>query len=890
MKFQSVVTVTGLAAWMVCAAATPDPSAQPGLKLAGKSLAALIQDLSDEQFRVRETATREIWKTGEAALPALQEIAAGKDPEQAYRARELIRKIQLHITPETDPAVISLVERYAKATPNEKVVVFDQLHKKRAWRQLLKLYADEASPELQSRLQRSVEGVAVIAARECLLDGDANGAREFLEMAPADAAGLLALADFHRSQGTLDAELKRAKTLKGVPGAAWQLALYRAAGNLEAARDAAAAAGETRICATLSILLGDPLPWLQGPQSGREEVVLKSYTELAIKRWQGKPLRQGDLEPLLRCARSRNRDERQNGINGLFLLGETGLAEKEYVAGSPLAAFSYFESLERIPEALKALGLDPEHPDYPAWVEKRIARLSNNDGEHQNDVSMDGKELVVLANFMERRGLHQPCADAFLKPLAALAEKDAKIFTELAGQLFGGNATMAGEPLGAPQLAKQAAIAWAGERAERWEEVVAAAFGGQEEMVALWDWLGDLQPKASRSERFDGMLALCGLGRDPLRLRDKWLALAWAAIEQAPAGNRQPLLEKMAFMSGLSPDVGTSLKLWDQLDETNRNEISWRSHILDLSAADRWDEAVSFFLKQIDRLAKTQSDPQPSLHACAAACLRKAGRADEAAAQDSLVEKLALGNDALEIANGYAYGYDYKRAADWWARAARQSDPGTAEFAAALQLDAEMAVAQGSWKEVAAISEVRAHIVAAADSESGIVSPLLCLRLRLQSDLGKALVTLKTDRAGAVAMLGDCYRMFPCDGSLADDFFPALRKVGLIREHDEWFKESWERMTAVIRQFPDSDNTCNTAAWMASRARRNLEPAEKLLEKALAANPDQSAYLDTMAEIQFARGNREKALEWSRRAVNFMPLDVMLRRQHERFRSAPLPR
>ena len=47
----------------------------------------------------------------------------------------------------------------------------------------------------------------------------------------------------HRSQGTLEAELKRAKTLKGVRADAWQLALYRASGNLEAARDAATAGG-----------------------------------------------------------------------------------------------------------------------------------------------------------------------------------------------------------------------------------------------------------------------------------------------------------------------------------------------------------------------------------------------------------------------------------------------------------------------------------------------------------------------------------------------------------------------------------------------------------------------------------------------------------------------
>ena len=888
MKFQSVAMVGGLAGWMAIAAAAPDTSAQSGLKASGKSLTALIQDLSDEQFRVREKASLGIWEIGESALPALQEIAAGKDPEKAYRARELIRKIQLHITPATDPAVLALVERYAKASPNEKLALFDQMHKKRAWRQILKLYASETNPGLQSRLQRSVEGVAVVAARECLLDGDADGAREFLEMAPADAPGLLALADFHRSQGTLEAELKRAKTLKGVQSDAWQLALYRAAGNLEAARDAASAAGETGISATLSALLGDPLPWLRHHQT--DESTAKSYTEIAIKRWQGKAIRPADLEPLAHAANSRNRNQRASAASALFLLGEARLAEKTYAANSSLAAFSYLESLERIPEALKALGLDPENPDYSGWVKKRIESLSKKDAGDQDDNSSGTRDLVMLASFMERRGLYRQSAAAFLKPLATMAEKNPDLLTSFLGQLFGGTATLGGESLGAPQVAKQAALAWAGDDAQRWEEIIEVAFGGQDETLSLWDWLAELQPAVSRAERFDGMLALCGLGRDPLRLREKCLALARAEVQQAAPEKRKPPLDKMVFMAGQSPDVRTSLELWDQLDESGRDDISWRAHILDLSAAERWDDAAEFFLKQIDRISKTKSAPQPSLYACAAACLRKAGRADEAAAHDSLVEKLALGSDALEIANGYAYGGDYKRAADWRARAVRQSDPAAENFADALQLHTEMLVEQGKWQEVAAISEMRAQLMASVDSESVLVPPLLSLRLRLQSDLGRALVRLKTDRAGSVAMLGNCFRMFPCDGSLADEFFPALRKAGLVKEHDEWFEESWERMSAVIRQFPDSDNTCNTAAWIASRARRNLDQAEKLLEKALAANPEQSAYLDTMAEIQFARGNREKALEWSQRAVNFMSLDVMLRRQHERFRSAPLPR
>ncbi len=889
MKFQHVVIVTGLSAWGWIAAASPEASVESGIKVPGKSLEVLIHDLSDEKFRVREDASRKIWAIGEPALAGLQEIAVGKDPEQAYRARELIRKIQMHITPDTDPAVMALVERYAKATPNEKLGLFAQMHKKRAWRQILKLYASETNPEVQARLQRSIDGVAVVAARECLEDGDANGARDFLELAPADAAGLLALADFHRSQGTLEAELKRAKTLKGVQADAWQLALYRASGNLEAARDAATAAGEVKISAAMSVLLGDPLPWLRNNQvAGDGGMIHKPYTDLAIKRWQGNAIRPSDLEPLMRSINSKNRGERPNGINSLFLLGETDLAEAAYLKSSPLEAFAYFESLERIPEALKALGLDPEKPDYAGWVEKRIDHLSKDDAGEDHEVSMDGLELLLLANFLERRGLHAENADAFLKPLAALAGKDAKIFTDFLATLFGGSPSERAEPEAAPQLARAAAIAWAGDNAERWDEVINAAFGGEDETMALWDWLLVLEPKASRVERLDGMFALCGMGRDPHRLRDKWLTLAWEAIHHTPVEKRTPLLLTLAYLSRQLPDVVTSLKVWDELPEEFRNEVQWRAHVLDLTAIGRWEEAAGVYLNLIERLSKARQDSQPWLRASAAACLRKAGRAEDAAAQDALVEKLALGNNALEIANGYAEGYDYPRAAEWWARAVRQSDPATEYFEYALQYHVQTLLEQGDWKDVAAVSEVRAQLAASVDSTSE--KALARLRIRLQADLGRALANLKSDRAGSLATLGNCHRMFPSDGSLADDFFPALRKMGLLKEHDEWFKISWERMVAVLARFPDSDNTRNTAAWLASRARRNLDEAQEDEEKALALNPDQYAYLDTMAEIQFAKGNRGKALEWSSRAVNFMPLDPQLRRQHERFRTQPLPR
>ncbi len=874
MKLQSVLWIASLSAWLWTAAAGAE-----------RPIAALIQDLADERFATREAASRQLWQIGPAALEALQQAATASDPEQAYRARELVRRIELDLTPETDPAILALADRYGKGSTLDKARVLRQLHQRRAWRQILKLYTTEKSPEVQSQLERWVAGVAVAAARECLVAGNAKGAREFLELAPADALGMLALADFHRSQGSLNAEMKRAKSLKSEDAAAWLLALYRVAGKTEAARDAATAAGEPQVAAAMSVLLGDPLPWLRLRQTVAEgESSRLPYTELAIQHWQGKSIQGKELERLQQAAGSRKRSERQGGQNALFLLGQAGMAEPSLVQSSPLLAFSYFESLERIPEALKALGLDADRPDYAAWVATRIGHLAKGDIEDEHEVAMDAPELLVVANFLERRGLQRVSEEAFLAPLAALAEKDPKVFRNFLGKLFG----IDDGTSGATRLAKRAAVAWAGDDRERWNEVVAAAFGDRDETMSWWDWLAELLPTASRAERLDQMLALFGMAPDPQRLRESGLALVWAAIDSVAVENRKPLLERMAFLSSQTEDVANSLKVWDQLAEGSRASIFWRAHILDLSAAGRWDEAAAFFLQQIERVAKLKQEPVPYLHASVAACLRNAGHAQAAAAQDAWVDKLALGNEALEIANAYAYGNDYARAAEWWLRALRQSDPNSTEFATALQLYADVAVEQGKWKEVAAISEVLAQMLAAADSDSE--SPLVRLRIRLQSDLGRAMVRLKSDRAGSIALLQNCHQLFPGDGSLADSFFPAIRKAGLSREHDTWYKDSSARLAAVIRQFPESDNTYNTAGWLSARTCRDLDQAEANLQKALAMNPYQVAYLDTMAEVQFAKGKRKEALEWSARAVNYRPTDPQLRRQHERFRSSPLPR
>ena len=487
MKIPLALILTGLAVFSKLPAAAPETSQAPAGKALVREVDTLVRDLADESFRVREQATREIWEVGEAALPALREAATSADPEQVFRARELIRKIQLHITPDTDPAVIALVERYAKASATEKATLFVKMRTKRAWRQMLKLFAAETRADVREKLQPAVNGIALKAARERLSQGDSEEAREFLEMAPADDEGLLALAEFHRSHGTLDAELQRARAVKGRKSETWQIALQRAAGNLEAARDAAIAAGEVRIAGAMAALAGDPLPWLRdhpGPQADAEpDPVGAAYATVATKRWLGQKVRPADLEPLNRLLAARNPPERLAAMNALFLLGEMNPAQAAFAKSAPLAAFRHFEALERIPEALKALGLDPDRPDYLEWVEKHLQKFPAEDIEDQHEPSQQSEDLVALANFLERRGLHEEAWQAFSGPMAALAEKHSSPFADLLGKLFGNRETLSGAPL----LAKRIAATWAGDDEKRWDEVVSAAFGDEEQTKFWWE-------------------------------------------------------------------------------------------------------------------------------------------------------------------------------------------------------------------------------------------------------------------------------------------------------------------------------------------------------------------------------------------------------------------
>ncbi|HMC10602.1 MAG TPA: hypothetical protein VKH44_04905, partial [Pirellulaceae bacterium] len=79
------------------------------------------------------------------------------------------------------------------------------------------------------------------------------------------------------------------------------------------------------------------------------------------------------------------------------------------------------------------------------------------------------------------------------------------------------------------------------------------------------------------------------------------------------------------------------------------------------------------------------------------------------------------------------------------------------------------------------------------------------------------------------------------------------------------------------------------SAWLCAISHRKLDEAQRLAELAVKLDPDQAAYVDTLAEVYFQQGKREAAVELSRRAVELSPNGAEMKRRLKHFEADPLP-
>lgn len=874
-------------AWLAAAGLTAAPATDP--QDAGAAIAEAVAGLADESFAVRQAATRELWKRGEQALAELGKAVDGEDPEAAFRARELVRKIELGILPDSSPAIVAQVMRYDRGDLDEKRRALIELKSQRAWRQILKLYALEKDENVLAMMEAQVKGVAIDAARDCLAHGepDIAGAFAYLKMARPEPSEFMAMASLHRATGTLEQELGKASEGDGQDAHLWRYALHAAAGNLDAAATEAEKAGLELAAARLHLLAGDPLPWIKSapvPPQTIPALALPGYRDFVVRRWQGKEITGDMVRHLRRMAQGGDEDERAKSLRLLFLTGDHKEAEKLLAEQDPTAAFYYYDSGERVEEALGVFGIDPEKPDYTGWAMKRFRVLIDDWDNEENEIS----ELAMLGYFLERRGLMKELETAFVAPLAELAKADQEIFIRTASRLFSGSYGSTAAATVWPVI--QSAAAYAEDDEVRWVQIVENLFDNHRSPDRLWTWIGDIYPAMERLERLELQCRLYGRLSDPQDARGKFFDDAWKAIRKAEGVERRTWLGQFIDLASMSrmKDPVNFLRGVEALAKDDPERAAERFAGYHLAAVGRWAEAAEEWM----RLVK-QNPGYASVRAYAAACYRRAGDEAAAAAQERIAELMAMGETSVlyECGFGFALTGDFERAETWWRRAAAECTSDTESFLTTIRQMSQHALAEGDWHPAACLGEALG-LEEAMSGRSSYGIPISYnansdLRMRIDADLARGFSKLEKDRAAALQEIRRAAAMPFADLSLADSFFAPMRAAGLVKEHDEAFERLWRNLVKRIAEYPDCDNSRNSAAWLASRANRRLEEAGTYLEKALANHPREAAYLDTMAEVHFARGDREKAMEYSIRSLVEESEDIQLIRQHQRFKSGP---
>ena len=211
----------------------------------------LVGDLGHPVYATREAAHRELWKRGDAAIPALEKALTDENPEVARRARELLDKFAWGLRPDTPPAVIKVLRRFQAGDENpqksaeiRKEAILELLRLGQPGVSVARALLGKELPD-DTRIQ-VVAQLTALVRREVplrLFEGKADEAAELMAVHAAGTGpeGAADYAAFQLLRGELPAATASAElALKGGKHpAAHRLTLahlYRAGGQWEKAR------------------------------------------------------------------------------------------------------------------------------------------------------------------------------------------------------------------------------------------------------------------------------------------------------------------------------------------------------------------------------------------------------------------------------------------------------------------------------------------------------------------------------------------------------------------------------------------------------------------------------------------------------------------------------
>lgn len=124
------------------------------------------------------------------------------------------------------------------------------------------------------------------------------------------------------------------------------------------------------------------------------------------------------------------------------------------------------------------------------------------------------------------------------------------------------------------------------------------------------------------------------------------------------------------------------------------------------------------------------------------------------------------------------------------------------------------------------------------------------------------------------------------DADILADLLPALKDLDRAAEGDRLADNAYQQLKPHLDADPEDAHTLNNIAWLLARTNRRLDEALKFATWANTASPFNSAFIDTLAEVHYMRGDADKSVELEQKALLLNPGDPFMTSQLKKYRAA----
>jgi Tfp pilus assembly protein PilF len=392
-----------------------------------------------------------------------------------------------------------------------------------------------------------------------------------------------------------------------------------------------------------------------------------------------------------------------------------------------------------------------------------------------------------------------------------------------------------------------------------------------------WALLRKKYPKVDAKATLTRLRDLFDRRKNPKELADlcKELIQEAAALEASERANRFQLLAGACHGLARADLERMCAEKWAEAEGSDAAHL----RLGDLAAAEkRWKEAAGHYRKAWE---KDRGQALPLyLRGWA---LAQAGDAKEGQRWMDLAVLQPLGSEDTRytLAQGLTDRLISEAAGREWERLDRLATPASSYADATARELALKALAEKAPARAAAYA--RRELLHSLVGDGGIYTYEGQLSLFLQERQYAARGLLAAGKLDdARKEIHAALAVHPGSIDLAIGLVPELTKAGHKKDADELYERVVAVHEGLCKQYPDSPWSRNNTAWLCVRCRRDLDAALAHAQKAVQLEPDNAAYLDTLAEVHFQKGDKAKALELIKKCVELDAEYTYFRAQKKR--------